>query len=813
MKKKLIILLLASSLALIPSNSFGAWTTSSSNGNTANTGNINQNFNPNQSTSAYFNDISNHWARAYIETWSANGIFGGMGDGSFCPDDFLTREQFATALNRLFSLQMVTEENYKDYNLPSDARATTWSKESIAVCLDNGVMNLRNGNFAPTEAITREEVFYSLGKAMSIESLITAGSLSRFSDGNLVSSVAREVISKMASSGILNGRDGITLAPLDNITRAEVSTILSKSVTFYNDKNIKNLNESDTVVINVPNKNGSLNLSKGKVNGNLFITGTSINELTLSDLNVKGKIFIQAKTIDSISIENTSDLEFVIIAQDINFTDINESEDNIFNIINPITVTFDGTADELSIEGNYIENIEINSDKINYLSITSNNDDINTEIELLGSIETMDISTDATITGDKNTYIKTLNIRDYNINTNIVGETTKIYTKKVSINGTEYDKGTYDKSDIKSAVNSNSNNSNNTIPTKLDILIPQTISHNKGNPFNTKFTIFDYKLKDIYIDNSLLLPEYYYIDYTTKSLSLYSNFINSLSYGVHTFKVNFENNYYDTFSINIANETQYTSFTFDKAGGIYNRDILISSIDSAPTSIYFNNNIVSSNYYSYNNNLKELTFLKNYLSNLNTGIYNVTINMNTGMRKIVINVTQSSNGTSITFDKNITSSDYKDIEIYGTVNTSDLNVYVGNTSLVPNQYIYESGKVTILRSTFAILPTGTYNIRVTSTSGTIEATINIINTSSNNTLLWSKQNASSLSIITPYNGIVSRVTLGNNILPTSSYQVSTDGTQIILPYEYLRELSNSTYSLNILYSNSQSSTFSVIITD
>lgn len=104
MKKKLIILLLASSLALIPSNSFGAWTTSSSNGNTANTGNINQNFNSNQSTSAYFNDISNHWARAYIETWSGNGIFGGMGDGSFCPDDFLTREQFATALNRLFSL-------------------------------------------------------------------------------------------------------------------------------------------------------------------------------------------------------------------------------------------------------------------------------------------------------------------------------------------------------------------------------------------------------------------------------------------------------------------------------------------------------------------------------------------------------------------------------------------------------------------------------------------------------------------------------------------------------------------------------------
>lgn len=187
--------------------------------------------------------------------------------------------------------------------------------------------------------------------------------------------------------------------------------------------------------------------------------------------------------------------------------------------------------------------------------------------------------------------------------------------------------------------------------------------------------------------------------------------------------------------------------------------------------------------------------------------------MNTGMRKIIINVTQSSNGATITFDKNITSSNYKDIEIFGAVNTSNLNVYVGNTSLVPSQYIYESGKVTILRSIFAILPNGTYNVRVTSTSGTIEATITIVNTSSNNNLIWSKQNASSLSVITPYTGIVSRVTFGNNTLPTSSYQVSTDGTQIILPYEYLKDLTNSTYSLNILYSNSQNANFSVIITD
>lgn len=813
MKKKLIVLLLSSSLALFPNTSFAAWTTSSSNSNTQTTGNINQNFNPIQSTSTYFNDIFNHWAKSYIEVWATNGIFGGMGDGSFCPDDFLTREQFATALAKLFSLQMISEENYKDYSLPSDARVTTWSKESIALCLDNGIMNLRNGNFAPTEAITREEVFYSLGKAMNIDSLVTSGSLSRFNDSNLITSATRDIIGKMASIGILNGRDGITLAPLDNITRAEVSTVLSKSLLFYNEKNIKNLNENDTVIINIPNKNGSLNLSKAKVNGNLFITGTDIKEINLTSLNIKGKVFIQANTIDSILIEDTEDTEFFVTAQEVNFDAIADTDGNIFNIINPTSVCFEGAADELSIVGDYIETIEINSDKIAYLSINSNNENDTIDLELYGSIETVDISADAVITGNKDTHIKTLNIRDYNVETNIIGDTTKIYSKKIIVSNDEYTKGTYDKSDIKSAINSNSNFSNNNNLNKLDILTPKTISHNKGNPFNTKFTIFDYKIKSIYVDDILILPEYYYVDYITKSLSLYSNFVNSLSYGVHNITVNFENNYYDTFSINVANETQYNSFNFDKAGGIYNRDILISSIDSAPTSIYFNNSLVSSNYYSYNSNLKELTFLKSYLSNLDTGIYNVTINMNTGMRKIIINVTQSSNGATITFDKNITSSNYKDIEIFGAVNTSNLNVYVGNTSLVPSQYIYESGKVTILRSIFAILPNGTYNIRVTSTSGTIEATITIVNTSSNNSLIWSKQNASSLSVITPYTGIVSRVTFGNNTLPTSSYQVSTDGTQIILPYEYLKDLTNSTYSLNILYSNSQNANFSIVITD
>ena len=276
MKRKVLSMLLAiATLSSMPiSVSAAGWSTGSAVINQQNSTVQTQNISANINTyrpSAYFNDIGGHWAQTYIEEWPANDIFGGMGDGSFRPNDTLTRAQFASVLAQLFDLQMVSEETPNRYNLPSDVSSSSWAREAIARCLDNGVMNLRSGAFAPDQPITREEVFFALGTAMNVTDIRSGGSdgLNKFIDGSQVSSAARNTIGKMTSLGMINGKGNNKLEPQSFITRGEVSTILSQSVEYRSESSVKKETFDNAVIFNVSNKRGDLNISDVKENGNI----------------------------------------------------------------------------------------------------------------------------------------------------------------------------------------------------------------------------------------------------------------------------------------------------------------------------------------------------------------------------------------------------------------------------------------------------------------------------------------------------------------------------------------------------------------
>jgi len=61
---------------------------------------------PAPATGAVFADVpADYWAAAWIEALAAEGITGGCGNGSFCPDAPVTRAQMAVFLVKTFALQ------------------------------------------------------------------------------------------------------------------------------------------------------------------------------------------------------------------------------------------------------------------------------------------------------------------------------------------------------------------------------------------------------------------------------------------------------------------------------------------------------------------------------------------------------------------------------------------------------------------------------------------------------------------------------------------------------------------------------------
>lgn len=68
----------------------------------------------NSSNDTDFNDIKNHWAKDTIEKWKDKGIISGYPDGTFKPDNSVTRAELAKILELAFDLQEKTAINYDD---------------------------------------------------------------------------------------------------------------------------------------------------------------------------------------------------------------------------------------------------------------------------------------------------------------------------------------------------------------------------------------------------------------------------------------------------------------------------------------------------------------------------------------------------------------------------------------------------------------------------------------------------------------------------------------------------------------------------
>lgn len=112
------------------------------------------------STANDFSDCSD----GRVKTLTAMGIINGMGDGTFAPDEFITREQAATILYRVAeflgnkAIPTATKISYTDENEISD-----WAKSSVACMNAMGIMNgVSKKEFAPKQTYTVEQAIATM---------------------------------------------------------------------------------------------------------------------------------------------------------------------------------------------------------------------------------------------------------------------------------------------------------------------------------------------------------------------------------------------------------------------------------------------------------------------------------------------------------------------------------------------------------------------------------------------------------------------------------------------------------------------------
>ncbi|NEW06962.1 hypothetical protein GK047_13205 [Paenibacillus sp. SYP-B3998] len=177
-----------------------------------------------------FKDVELHWAKKAVNDMGSRMVINGVGNGSFNPDQDITRAEFAAILIRGLGLKL------KAGATPfSDVDRKEWFASAIGTAFTyNLISGLEDGTFRPNDKITREQAMTIMGRAMTITGLeakpsqITEQLLNAFTDAGTISNWAKSGISDCLQSGLVSGRTSTELAPKVFITRAEVAVIVQR---------------------------------------------------------------------------------------------------------------------------------------------------------------------------------------------------------------------------------------------------------------------------------------------------------------------------------------------------------------------------------------------------------------------------------------------------------------------------------------------------------------------------------------------------------------------------------------------------------
>ena len=249
-------------------------------------------------------DYAEHWASKTIAKWNDKGLLKGYEDGTFKPDNAITRAEFAVILVRMFGYK-----NNEEPMVFQDVKEDAWYTQAISAVTSADIMYLDSNSFRPNDVITREEASYALAKAYSITG---EDKNVEFIDEASISEWASKQVEAMHSNGFIEGNSMGAFEAKKSLTRAEfltmadrmTSDIISTAGTYTND-----------VVGNLIVNTKDVILKDMVIEGNLYLgEGIGDGDVSLEGIEVKGKVFVDGGGENSIKSKYSKFYDRIVVS-------------------------------------------------------------------------------------------------------------------------------------------------------------------------------------------------------------------------------------------------------------------------------------------------------------------------------------------------------------------------------------------------------------------------------------------------------------------------------------------------------------------
>jgi S-layer family protein len=187
---------------------------------------------PSFAQTTFYDVSSNYWAAQFIQELSQRGVIAGFPDGSFRPEEPVTRAQFAAMVNKAFQ-KAQQRQAIRFVDVPSNY----WAYSAIQQAYTIGFLSGYPGNrFEPNQAIPRQQVLVSLANGLEYNaSNNVEGTLQYFNDGYNIANYARSPIAAATENQIVVNYPNVKfLNPTATATRAQVAAFIYQALVSSN---------------------------------------------------------------------------------------------------------------------------------------------------------------------------------------------------------------------------------------------------------------------------------------------------------------------------------------------------------------------------------------------------------------------------------------------------------------------------------------------------------------------------------------------------------------------------------------------------
>ena len=319
-------------------------------------------------------DMPDDWSTDALESAVSNGLLKGYND-KILPNEDITRAEAVTVINRMFGT--FKGESIQKY---TDVSTDNWYFNEMEKGTYMETITGWDNKLYPDDAITREEAFVVIGRALNLSDDIQMNKV--FSDSDEISIWARGKINSLVNNGYIQGGADNKLYPKENITRAEFAKLIYNIVPEYVPAGTKTISLKPTgnLMINTP----GVTLKDTTVPGDLIIgDGVGEGDVFLDNVQIKGRLLVRGGGSHSVHFTNHTNINQVNIhkkgeivrilsdsTSDVGDTRITGYSDVILRGYDQKGIEVNSPNVTVTIKGSDIEQVGVNKENVTIIADT-----------------------------------------------------------------------------------------------------------------------------------------------------------------------------------------------------------------------------------------------------------------------------------------------------------------------------------------------------------------------------------------------------------------------------------------------------------